>query len=712
MLSFAKSFAICLLLLMICEKRSLADKSPWLGQSVILKSPTPLRVGEKVIDDGQRVCFYAAEQVDGDKLLLKHDETAGWVDASAVVLETEGTEFFTTRIKLDPTNTDLLLRRAFLYLQNGDAKLAMADLNAYLCVRPKSVQAAVLRARIHCEHSNIGMAWADLEKAIEVTCRQSIDWANQPYPFIPPVIFAILLDPNDADLYCFRGLVFGNRSQFEKALADFDKAIQLDPKNADNHFYRGYALFNIAKPKDAIESITKAIQLNSRQPTFFLLRSNCYRRLEDFDKAFIDAKEAIRLEPNNHQNHLELATVLQGMDKNEEAIAAYDDCLRLQPDTASAFKYRGYCYRDIGKYDEAIADWTQAHRLDSDLNLHKHCGMLWQQKRKFNKAIAEYTVYLLSNPENARILSLRGQCYGITEQFPKALADLNKAIRISPTSEDYLYRSNVWVTTEDFDKALADLDEAIRLDPENHYAFASRGQILAYLRKIENALADVTEAIRIDPRFSDALILRGNILERKNELDKAIADYSAAIKVEPKKTKYLGHRFRVWNKKRNWDEALSDVNAAILLKPKDIDFQIARGNILSNKKNYTDALETFNQVLQVSPNHPNALIGRARVYYLQKETRQLWFYIGSGVEFNPNQIVWFKYAYALNLNLGEQRAYFAFYAQLSDEDGPAPFSEYSDSRDGSVSKFEFKFCGNDLVDHLITSFCPQLLPPD
>ncbi|MGV3607140.1 MAG: tetratricopeptide repeat protein [Planctomycetaceae bacterium] len=712
MLAFAKSLAVCVLVLIICEERSLADHSQWLGQNVILKSSTPLRFGQKVVDDGQHVRLYTAERVDGDNLLLKHEETVGWVDASAVVLESEGTDFFNAGIKLDPTNTELLLRRAFLYMHHGDANRALADLNTYLSLRPKNVQAALLRARLHCECSNFGMAWADLEKAIDIACKKTVDWASQPYPLLPPIIFAILLDPNDADLYRFRGFVFANRTQFERALAEFDKAIQLDPQNAENHFYRGYALFNIAKPEDAIESITKAIQLNSQQPTFYLLRSNCYRRLENFDKALIDATEAIRLEPKNNENHLELATVLQRLDKYEEAIAAYNDCLRLQPDTTSALKYRGYAYRDIGKYDEAIADWMQANRLVPDLSLHRHCGMLWQQKGKFKKAIAEYSIYLLSNPDDARILSLRGQCYGITEQFSEAFADLNKAIRISPTSDDYINRSNVWITAGKYDKALADLDEAIRLDPENHYAFASRGQLLTFLRKTENALADLTEAIRLDPRFSDALILRGNLLESKNELDKAIADYSAAITVEPQNPQYLGYRFRVWNKKRNWDEALSDVNAAILLNPKNIDFQIARGNVLSKMKNYPDALEAFNQVLRVSHNHPNALMGRMRVYFRQKETKHICFNVGSGIEFNPDKSQWFKYAYTLNIKLGEQRAYFAFYTHLSDETEPTPFSENRTSHDGSVVNCEFKFSGNDLVDHLITSFYPNLLPPE
>lgn len=52
------------------------------------------------------------------------------------------------------------------------------------------------------------------------------------------------LDPNRALAYVNRGLAYGNKGEFDKAIADCNKAIELEPKLAPAYRNRGIAYGN------------------------------------------------------------------------------------------------------------------------------------------------------------------------------------------------------------------------------------------------------------------------------------------------------------------------------------------------------------------------------------------------------------------------------------------------------------------------------------
>ncbi len=54
---------------------------------------------------------------------------------------------------------------------------------------------------------------------------------------------------------------------------------------------------------------------------------------------------------------------------------------------------------------------------------------------------------------------------------------------------------------EDFDRALADFNEAIRLDPKETLAFTGRAIAWYNKEEYDKAIADNTEAIRINPEI-------------------------------------------------------------------------------------------------------------------------------------------------------------------------------------------------------------------
>ena len=75
---------------------------------------------------------------------------------------------------------------------------------------------------------------------------------------------AIRLDPAFPDAFNFRGVALVGKSQFEQAIADFDHAIQLDANYAIAIYNRGLAAQNLGRTDEATRYFEKAKQVGPR----------------------------------------------------------------------------------------------------------------------------------------------------------------------------------------------------------------------------------------------------------------------------------------------------------------------------------------------------------------------------------------------------------------------------------------------------------------
>src|ERR1700744_4912432 len=116
---------------------------------------------------------------------------------------------------------------------------------------PNDAQAYVNRGLIYRQTKRLDQAMADYE-------------------------WAIALDASDATAYLGRGLVYKARNQPEEALADFNKAIALAPDNAEVYYNRGLLYQDQKQHQYAIDDFTVANGLVPQQAGPLLARAMSY----------------------------------------------------------------------------------------------------------------------------------------------------------------------------------------------------------------------------------------------------------------------------------------------------------------------------------------------------------------------------------------------------------------------------------------------------
>ncbi len=134
---------------------------------------------------------------------------------------------------------------------------------------------------------------------------------------------------------------------------------------------------------------------------------------------------------------------------------------------------------------------------------------------------------------------------------------------------DYIQRGAAWYDKNQYDKAIADLNEAIRLDPTYAIAYNNRGVAWQHKKEYDKAIADLNEAIRLEPTYAIAYNNRGNAWRDKKNYDKAIADYNEAIRLDPKDADV--HNALAWLRATCPDESLRDGRKAVELATRACD---------------------------------------------------------------------------------------------------------------------------------------------
>lgn len=227
------------------------------------------------------------------------------------------------------------------------------------------------------------------------------------------------------------------------------------------------------------------------------------------------------------------------------------------------------------------------------------------------EAITLFTLFLSEvnlDPEwQAKVLHWRGNLYGRSKQYAKALSDLNSAIELVPQSADY-YRDRGLVLLFDaqYSAALSDLGKTVELNPEDAKAISYRG--IVYLAKLDYSMAvqAFTDALKVKSDFPSVLVSRGAAYCDLEKYKQALADLDQALTLSPGYLGAIAQRGKVYQVIGRSDDALLDLNEVLTQDPDNLAALLNRGIVYRKMERYQEAVMDFSRVLESNPNPQEA----------------------------------------------------------------------------------------------------------
>ena len=120
--------------------------------------------------------------------------------------------------------------------------------------------------------------------------------------------------------------------QYDKGVAQAEKAVALNPNSAESHYRLGKTLSLAGRWEESIPPYKKAMRLNPIPPNMYLWSLGVsYWGIGQYEEAIPWGEKAVRQEPNSLLARVWMAVIYVSSGREEEARAEAAEVLRIQP---------------------------------------------------------------------------------------------------------------------------------------------------------------------------------------------------------------------------------------------------------------------------------------------------------------------------------------------------------------------------------------------
>lgn len=186
----------------------------------------------------------------------------------------------------------------------------------------------VKRGEAHYQAHNFDKAIADFSKAIQLNDR---------------------LD----DAYYGRGMALARHGEVERGIADLGVYIRRHPDSSLAHTKRGVRYLWNGDEANAEQDFLKAIALDPRNAEAHDDLGVIRARRAEYDRAMEHFNIAIRVDPSYHKAYHNLALVYYLVDRESQALKAVDAALKLAPEDRNTLLLKSKILSALGRHDEA-----------------------------------------------------------------------------------------------------------------------------------------------------------------------------------------------------------------------------------------------------------------------------------------------------------------------------------------------------------------------
>jgi len=410
-------------------------------------------------------------------------------------------------VELDSKNTDALLLRAGLLVQDKDFDGALADARSVLRESPDSEKALMILAIAQLQSKNIELAQETFEKIVLINPKNLVaikDLARIKVQLkdeegaIKLLEKAQTLFKNDVDVSVMLVDLYGKKQEwekaedvakgllenaevkelphfklaqlymgqqkFEEAIEEYSKVLETKPNAADVIGGIVNAHLALKQTAKAEKILDKALAENKDNLIFLTMRAELYRQMQKYSDAERLFNRVIELRPEVELGYKNLATVYQAQKQLDNLIKVFEQGVVAIPESGAFYMQLGILNTIAGDTTKAIDAYQSVLKLfpDNLLAVNNLAALLVESEDPKHIEQASELVPALKDSEYSAFLDTYGWTSYKTGNIDEALNALESVMQkegIIP--EMHYHLAMVYINKGRVEEAKMELEKAV-----------------------------------------------------------------------------------------------------------------------------------------------------------------------------------------------------------------------------------------------------------
>ncbi len=317
-----------------------------------------------------------------------------------------------------------------------------------------------------------------------------------------------------------------------------------------------------------------------------------YGRSDLANKAIEEYHAAIDADPSSEDLTAALAELYAKTGRIRDAVLEAQDILKKDPKNLEAHKLLGRIYL------RSMGDMQAGEGSQSVLKL----------------AIEQYEQIVAIQPNNSDDHLLLGRLYRLQDEFHKAEAEFQAAIKLDPNSEEAI-TALAFLYNEEGDNARAtQLLTSIPDANKSAKLYSALGYVYEQQKDYKKAIDSYRHAIALDRDNLDAIRGLAENLLNDGQTEAALEQYKIIADSNPEDAQTLLRMAEIYRKQGEYDQALDELTKAGSIVPEAIQVPYETAIIYNIQGRYDDAIQILKDLLQKSEkaDNSNTQDGKAR----------------------------------------------------------------------------------------------------
>jgi len=387
----------------------------------------------------------------------------------------DSTEVVELGLKLHPNSSILLLKKAVLYLEIGEAKRALRILDRL--PEKDDTEASLVRAEVLLQLDRRDEAVLLLHQIMDKESYERSDLAMDISGILIQVgdheeaasfiLDALKNDPSNMDLLFEMAYNYEQLNQTADAIRIYKQILDIDPYSSETWFNLGQANFNEKEYEAAIDAYDYALVINPADSLAMLQKAHALFQYEQYPEAGQIYQEYGELTEFSPSVFVYIGECLEKDDLFDQAMEFYRKAFEKDPKNIDALTGMGICLMEKDNFRDSLLWFERALRVDRFISeTWVYVAEVFVNLEMPEEAMLSYLRALEIEPLQADVQAAIGNLHFDAGTYDQALKFYNEAELLEPDLPGLdLFYALVYAKTGDRVRSSMHLAAAVDKDP-------------------------------------------------------------------------------------------------------------------------------------------------------------------------------------------------------------------------------------------------------